>query len=325
MHPESTGRPGQPRHADAQAPPIDVSSECKTVDSHGCSPSFSGYPLPVTLKNSRAVSPGRTIAIAAIAVGALILGIPAVAIAVMIAEDARGVVTVIDTPQGKQEVYWRDYPGVAGLEPSEVLAGPSLERGEAEGRALLRQIEDALTLEFGLEWAPPPTGNGDDVAFPTENFYGGMSMLSTLNIDGRQSTSVPTTWAEKERVMELVTEVAAEYGYRDLTLDHDADYMSDAELVQAYGATSPEESVTVSGSLQGEAGQWLWFTITDLSLDHDGRFTEQAQESEQYGWQPNTISLFYGANALLPESDRAEFERRLAPFIGLSHPEPLES
>lgn len=268
------------------------------------------------------MSPGRAIAIAAIAVGALVVGVPAVAIAVMIAGNARGVVTVVDTRQGKQEVFWRDYPGVAGLEPSEVLAGPSLEQGEAEGRALLRQIEEALTVEFGLEWAPPPTGNGDDVAFPTENFYGGMSMLSTLNIDGRQSTSVPTTWAEKERVMELV---ADEYGYGDIVLDHDSDYMSDADLVQAYGATTPEESVTVSGSLQGEAGQWLWFTITDLSLDHDGRFTKQAEQSEQYGFEPNTLSLFYGANALLSESDRAEFERRLAPFIGLPHPEPLES
>jgi hypothetical protein len=279
----------------------------------------------VSLKNPRAVSPGRTIAIAAIAVGAVVVWIPAVAIAVMMTEEVRGVVTVIDTPQGKQEVYWRDYPGVAGLQPSEVLAGPSLERGEADGRALLREIEEALTVEFGLEWAPPPTGNGDDVAFPTENSYGGMSMLSTLNIDGRQSTSVPTTWAEKERVMELVAEVAAEHGYGDLTLDHDSDYMSDADLVQAYGATSPEESVTVSGSLQGEAGQWLWFTITDLSLDRDGRFTEQAEESEQYGWQPNRISLLYGAKALLPESARAEFDRRLAPFLGLPHPEPLES
>jgi hypothetical protein len=44
------------------------------------------------------VSPGPAIAIAAIAVGALVVGIPAVAIATMIAEDMRGVVTVVDTP-----------------------------------------------------------------------------------------------------------------------------------------------------------------------------------------------------------------------------------
>lgn len=291
----------------------------------GISNAFTGYAQPMSPTNSRVVSPGRVIAVAAIAIGALVVGVPAAAIAMMLAEDARGVVTIVDTADGEREVLWRDYPGIAGLDPSEVLAGPSLEQGEAAGRAVMAQIEAALTAEFGLEWAPPATPNGDEVAFPTENHYGGSSMLSTLNINSRQSTTVPTTWAEKETALAIIAEVAGRYGYDDLTLDHDADWMSDAELVEAYGATTPEQSVTVSGWLEGQTGQWLWFTITDLTLDHDGRFAAQAEETTEYGWQPNSISFLYGANGLLPEADRAEFERRLAHYAGLPRPEPLES
>jgi hypothetical protein len=124
--------------------------------------------------------------------------------------------------------------------------------------------------------------------------------------------------------LEIIAEVAARHGYGSLTLDHDASYMTDADLVEAYGAATPEQSVIVSGSLEAETGQWLWFTISDLSLDHDGRFTAQAEDSKEYGWQPGSISFLYGANALLPAADRADFVRRLAPFSGLPHPEPLE-
>ncbi|MEV7692721.1 hypothetical protein AB0N73_05265 [Microbacterium sp. NPDC089189] len=284
-----------------------------------------GALVSATSEGARAVSPRRIVVVASIAVGAVVVGAPAAAIAVMITESARGVVTTVETTEGTREVFWRDYPGVPELEPSEVLAGPSLEEGEASGRALMQEIEDALSAEFGLEWAPPPTPNGDDIAFPAQNYYGGTSMLSTLNINSRQSTTVPATWGEKERVLAIIAEVAARHGYGELTLDHDRGDMTDAELAEAFGSAIPAESVTVAGSLDGESGQWLWFTITDLSLDRDGRFTEQAEGSEEYGWQPNAISFLYGANALLPEADRAEFERRLEPYAGLTRPEPLPS
>lgn len=65
------------------------------------------------------------------------------------------------------------------------------------------------------------------------------------------------------------------------------------------------------------------FTISDLSLDHDGRFTAQAKDSEEYGWRSNSISFLYGTDGLLPRADRAEFVRRLAPFAGLALPQPL--
>lgn len=267
----------------------------------------------------------RIFAIAAIGVGAVVVGAPAAAIAVMLVSDARGVVTVEATDDGDREVFWRDYPGIPELEPEEILSGPTLEEGEAEGRALLEEIETALTAEFGLEWAPPSTGNGDQVAFPAENFYGGPSMLSTLNVQGRQSTSVPATWAEKERALEIIASIAARHGFTELTLDHDSEYMTAAEVKQAFGGVTPEESVVVSGTIEGPSGQWLMFGVQDLSLDRDGRFTKDAEASAEYGSLPNSISVMYGANGLLPGADRAEFERRLAPYVGLDRPTPLES
>ncbi|WEK61543.1 MAG: hypothetical protein P0Y60_01910 [Candidatus Microbacterium colombiense] len=270
-------------------------------------------------------TPRRALAVALIGAGVLVVGVPAAAIAVAIANDARGVVTVEATESGDREVFWRDYPGIPELDPEDVLDGPTLEEGEADGRELMAEIEAALTTEFGLDWAAAPTGNGDQVAFPAQNYYGGPSLLQVLNVSGRQSTSVPATWAEKERMLGIVETVAARHGFTDLTLDHDASYMTAADRIETFGAATPEESVIVSGMLEGPTGQWIMFSLQDLSLDQDGRFTEQAEESAQNGSLPNSISFMYGANGLLASADRAEFESRLEPYRGLDRPEPLES
>lgn len=272
-----------------------------------------------------ALTPRRVLAVAAIVTGVVVVGAPVAAIAVMLASDARGVVTVEATDAGEREVFWRDYPGIPELAPEDVLTGPTLEEGEQGGSALMREIETALTAEFGVDWAEPPTGNGGQVAFPAQNQYGGPSMLSALNVPGRQSTAVPTTWSEKQRVLEIVAEVAARHGYSDLALDHEAGHLSAQELTDSYGSADPAEMVILAGTLQGPTGQWLMFTLQDLSLDRDGRFTEQAEASEEYGSLPNSMSLLYGANGLLPAADRGEFERRLEPYAGLERPEPLPS
>ena len=38
----------------------------------------------------------------------------------------------------------------------------------------------------------------------------------------------------------------------------------------------------------------------------------------------NSINISFGASGLLPSGDRAEFERRAAPFAGLPQPDALE-
>lgn len=267
----------------------------------------------------------RVLATVAVVAGVVVIGAPTAAIGIAMANEARGVVTVEETDAGPREVFWKDYPGIPELSADEVLAGPTLEEGEAAGRELMAEIEAALTAEFGLDWAAPSTGNGDQVAFPAQNYYGGPSMLSTLNVQSRQSTSVPATWSEKERMLQIMAGIAARHGFTELSLDHDSENMTAADLTQSFGAVTPEESVIVSGMIEGPTGQWIMFTLQDLSLDQDGRFTEQADASAEYGSLPNSFSFMYGANGLLPEDDRAEFERRLEPYAGLDRPEPLES
>ncbi|WP_435748529.1 hypothetical protein [Microbacterium sp. PMB16] len=272
-----------------------------------------------------AFTPRRALAVVAIGVGVVVVAAPAAAYAVMLVSNARGVVTVESGENGDREVFWRDYPGIPELEPEDVLAGPTLEEGEETGRALLEEIEAALAAEFGLEWAPAPAVNEGQVSFPAQNYYGGASMLRVLNVQSRLSTSVPATWDEKERMLAVIADVAANHGYADLSFDYEAGYMTEADIVESYGGATPEEMVLVSGMLQGPTGQWIMFSMQDLSLDHDGRFAEQFESSEEHGWLGNSISFTYGANGLLPAADRAEFERRLEPYAGLERPEPLES
>ncbi|MDQ1175009.1 hypothetical protein QE430_003316 [Microbacterium testaceum] len=127
----------------------------------------------------------------------VVVAVPVVAVTSMLSDSVRGVVTVVDTADGQREVHWKDYPGVPELEPEQILANPSLEDGERVGRQMMREVEETLTAQLGFSWDLTPTPNGDDVAFPAQNYYGGTSMLSTLNVNSRQSTTVPRTWADK--------------------------------------------------------------------------------------------------------------------------------
>lgn len=274
----------------------------------------------------RAVTPRRAVATLGVLLGVAVIATPAAAVAALLIDDARGVVTRETAADGTQrDVFWRDYPGIPELEPEEVLAGPTLEEGEATGRAMLAEIEAELTERLGLSWAPPPGPADDQVAYPTENRYGGPSLLRVLNVPSRQSTAVPPTWGEKEAAIAIIGEVAARYGYGEVRLDHDAEWLTPDEADNAYGGSTPETSVVVSGMLTGPTGQWLSFSMQDLTLDRTGRFTDQFDGSADYGWLPKSISLLYGANGLLPEADRAAFEQRLEPYRGLARPEPRES
>lgn len=80
-------------------------------------------------------------------------------------------------------------------------------------------------------------------------------MLSSLNINSRQSTTVPRSWRDKQRVLEIITAVTARHGFGALTLDNDDPTVADAELIEGYGASTPEESVIVSGSVETKTGE----------------------------------------------------------------------
>lgn len=257
----------------------------------------------------------------------LSVGVPvilAIPVAEFLITQAIGRVTVVTDADGSERtVYWRDYPGIAELDPHDVLAGPTVEEGYSEGAAMVAEIRDALTAELALEWVGDARTEKDFDPFQedVQNWFGGPSMLTNINAPSWQSTTVPESWADKRRAVEIIAEVTARYGYSAPTI---ADEETLGGPDGSSGAT-PESRIMVSGMVLGPVGQWLSFAFQDFSQDPDGRFAEKREATIEDGLEPNSIILGYGANGLLPEADRQEFERRLEPFVGLTPPPPLET
>ena len=276
-------------------------------------------------RNSRISRWRWTVAIFVI-VGALI-AIPAVAVGHFMISQAVGRVTVVTDADGKERtVYWREYPGVAGVDPQQVLQGPAPEEGQAAGQDMIAEVRAALTTELGLEWAPPTDGRDDFDPFVhrIQNYFGGESLLTAVNSLPSQSTSVPRDWADKLRALEIVGTVIARYGYSAPVI-HTFDQWTDEQRMSDLGGLTPETQVIVSGMAEGPAGQWLSFTFVDLSQDTAGHFDERLALPSGSGRQVDTFSLSYGANGLLRDADRDEFTERLEPFAGLTPPAPLET
>ena len=103
-------------------------------------------------------------------------------------------------------MYWRDYPGIAGVDPQKILQGPTPEEGHAAGQAMIAEVRAALTAELQLQWAPPPGGrdNFDPFVHRIQNYFGGESLLTAVNAPASESTSVPRAWADKRRALEII-------------------------------------------------------------------------------------------------------------------------
>lgn len=252
--------------------------------------------------------------------------VPVAGVAHYMISNAVGRATTATNADGTERtVYWRDYPGVAGVEPQEIMEGPTPEEGSTAGQAMVAEIKAALSAEFQLAWAPE-----DDQARtspfhgPVENGYGGESLLTVVNGPESQSTSVPEAWADKQRAIRLIGGIARKYGFGAPTIDTPENWPAE-DRIRNLGGLTPDKQVIVYGMAVGPAGQWLSFRFQDLSKDSDGAFEERLHPPEGSQWQMNTLALSYGANGLLPAENRKEFEARFEPFHGLTPPEPLES
>ena len=278
-------------------------------------------------RNSRTWSGRRQWTVAIFVIVGALIAIPAVAVGHFMISQAVGRVTVVTDADGRERtVYWREYPGVAGVNPQEILHGPTPEEAHAAGQDMIAEVRAALTAELGLEWAPPTEGRDDFDPFVQriQNYFGGEALLTVVNALPSQSTSVPRDWADKQRALEIVGTVIARYGYSAPVIDT-LDWWTDEQRMSDLGGLTPETQVIVSGMAQGPAGQWLSFTFQDLSKDATGRFKERLAPPSGSGWQLDTVSLSYGANGLLRDADRDEFTERLEPFAGLTPPAPLET
>jgi hypothetical protein len=83
-----------------------------------------------------------------------VLAVPAASLAPVMMTHAAGRITVVKDDDGAERTeYWRDYPGVAGLDPDGILHDPTAEEGYAAGTEMIAEIRAALATELELKWA----------------------------------------------------------------------------------------------------------------------------------------------------------------------------
>lgn len=252
--------------------------------------------------------------------------IPVAGVAHYMTANAIGRTTVAANADGTERtIYWREYPGIAGVDGMETLGGPTPQDGYAAGQAMIAEMREALSAEFNLEWAPIDDQEGPRLFHPrVQNGFGGQSLLTVVNGPESQSTSVPQAWADKQRAITIIGEIAFRYGFGTPAI-HVPKRWTDEDRIRDLGGLTPEEQVVVTSWATGPAGQWLSVRFQDLSKDTTGGFATRFEQLDGSRWQLNTIGISYGADGLLPADLRGEFESRLEPFAGLSHPAALES
>ncbi|MFL4474794.1 hypothetical protein ACIPVK_12415 [Paeniglutamicibacter sp. MACA_103] len=232
--------------------------------------------------------------------------------------------TVVVLADGtRQKIHWRDYPSTAGIDPQDVLQGPTPEEGLARGQAMVAEIKAALDREFSLEWRTAPESPGRNPFLPSvNNEFGGTSLLTAISGPRAESTTVPEDWNDKMLVIRIIADVSKKYGYAGPE-GVGFDPVAEGEPEAGPGPTTPEEQVMINGEVRGPAGQWLAFTLRDFSKDQDGYHAARAIEASGPDAARSCIELRYGADGLLPENHREEYIRRLEPFLGLVPPPPV--
>lgn len=230
--------------------------------------------------------------LSALAVGLVV--VPGVAVAAYALDQFRGVVTTETNADGADvTVRWRDYPAIAGVDPDAILASPSLEDGIALGVRVIDDIRTELEGAVTVDWTQE-AGEGTVQAAP--NQFGGTSMLYIVNTPAWSSPLGSLTALESEQLIAAISEAGERHGFTQLRLDP---------------GESRQGPVFTSGTLSDANGQWLAFMV-GLPPGQEAAATA-------------SITIAYGANGLLPESDRPEFEQRLAAFLDFEQPEPQAS
>lgn len=206
---------------------------------------------------------------------------------------------------------WTNYPGVApdaGAEEIDALEAPSAEKGLKDGEEMIAEIEKQISDEFDYEWSDGATEDGEDTGevdttFPLANNYGGESMLVSVTAPASFSDGIPASWSDKQKILGIMEDVAADYDYSAATFDSEGD---------------PSTEVIVTGVLPGTYGQFLSFSFVDYSLDTGGDVAGSLGDDAESG-----ITLSYGATALLPKADRDAYKKAIAAYDGLERPAPI--
>jgi len=220
-----------------------------------------------------------------------------------------------DGTKSAEQKHAEAYPGIKGVSPSDALNGQSLEQVQQQGDDLMAEARRRITEQFGYEWVQ--TGTVD--ISPERNGHGGESMLKRYTSTTWTTTTPVQDNSRKREIMRVIDRVLADRGMYTLYALSDPDSsISDSMIANLYGSADPERQHT-----------WEYYTSTypdplrfyalaqDLSKDPTGSFrTEREAVNQQTGEPLEGIQLVVLARQVLPEADRAEFEKRLRDYPG---------
>jgi hypothetical protein len=244
------------------------------------------------------------------------------ALAVLLVGCASSPTTTYQAESGQQiTVDWAEYPGHAHTAVEDVLQAPPAEELEGASSKLLGGIEARLTDEFGLAWEDGPD-DGENFFAQEGNGYGGDSLYVTFNSVSRESLTVPEDPRDWRRAVDIVSEVTNAHGLGKLELGN-LDPALAEETAERLGSAELEEQWQWFGDAYGQS-QWVSLTMTDVARDPTGEAAEEMKGSIEYGWNPRSITISYGATTIRNE-DRQQFQTALEPFEGLDRPEATTS
>ncbi|MGG7464889.1 hypothetical protein [Plantibacter sp. YIM 135347] len=259
------------------------------------------------------------------------LGIAAVVVTLLVnplvATGVRGVVTAAtggpeagSAAEHDWDPIWDAYPGSKYADAKDILGGPDYETFASESDALLLDLRETLTAEFGFEWVERQSA----VTEPDHNGFGGDSMLFRYTAPVWQTTTTVTSLDDKNRVVELIRQVGLRHGIANLDFQNaPAAWREPGELTETYGGETLDTQARWTLHTYDEIGSQDSFSadVIDLSLDTTGSVTKDRQfDVDYYDMAPDGIEFHIDSSSLLKAADRKAFIDALAPYAGLDKP-----
>ena len=251
------------------------------------------------------------------------LGTVALAISLVLNVATVGAMSAVQTSasgnyegmKSEEQKHEEAYPGIKDTDPQQVLSQASLEEVRAAADALLADIRDRLTREFGYTWAP----SGDEDLRPERNGYGGESMLVELTSASWSTNEPVQDYDRKLEVMAAIDDVVVEHGLWNLYSFNEPSSGVDASMIaKLYGSDDPRTQHTWEYYTENYPEPLRFYAnVYDLSNDSTGDFlkTREAQNART-GEPLEGLQIVVFASALLSEADRAEFEKKLEEYPG---------
>lgn len=220
-----------------------------------------------------------------------------------------------DGMKSDEQKHEEAYPGIKGKDPQDALNQPSLEEVRADAESLFADIRERLTQEFGYEWVQV----GDEDLRPERNGYGGESMLLEYTSTGWATTEPIQDFQRKLQVMDVIDQVVLDHGLYGLYAFNDpaVSGIDPSMIAKLYGSDDPRTQHTWESYTEDYPDPLRFYAdIYDLSNgDESFRRTREAQNART-GEPVEGLQLVVIASAVLQESDREAFQKKLQDYPG---------